>query len=72
MPMRGELSLPARSRAWDEAQPELTWRDVAAALRNPDFQAILIFTVLGLLACLALALFAPFSPDIAAGLAQLS
>jgi hypothetical protein len=72
MPMRSELSFPARSQALDNAQPRLTWHQLAAELQNPDLQAVLIFSLLGLLACLALALFAPFSPDIAAALSQLS
>jgi hypothetical protein len=72
MPMRGELILPARSRAWKRSAPKSVWRLISDELQSPDLQAILIFVLIGLLACMMMTQFLPFSADIAAGLSQLS
>ena len=72
MPMRGELSLPARSRAWKRSAPKSVWRLISEELQSPDLQVVLIFTLIGLLACLVMTQYLPFSADIAVGLAQLS
>jgi hypothetical protein len=72
MPMRGELSLPARSRAWETSAPKSVWHLIRDELQNPDLQAVLIFTLIGLLTCLIMTEFLPFSADIAAGFSQLS
>jgi hypothetical protein len=83
MPMRGELSFPARSRTsagtgaraatrtQEGAERKSVWAQISEVLQNPDLQLVLIFSLVGLLACFALMLL-PFSADIAAGLAQLS
>jgi hypothetical protein len=72
MPMRGELSLPARSRVWGRSAPKSVWRLISNELQNPDLQAVLIFSLIGLLVCLIMTRFLPFSADIALGLSQLS
>jgi hypothetical protein len=72
MPMRGELLLPVRSRAWERSAPKSVWRRISDELQSPDLQAVLIFSLIGLLVCLIMTRFLPFSADIALGLSQLS
>ncbi len=66
MPMRGDLSISARSKAWQRSEPRGHW--ALAGLQNPDLQLVLMFALFGLLACLALMLWSPLPPDVVGAL----
>jgi hypothetical protein len=66
MPMRGEIqSVPARSYARQREGARRSW--VAAVLTNRDFQAVAIFSLIGLLAVIDAVL---RFPDFGAVMAQ--
>jgi hypothetical protein len=60
MPMRGELpTAAARSSFARESKTPSAWSKVVAVLSDPDFQCVAMFSAIGVLAAINLALRIP-------------
>jgi hypothetical protein len=70
MPMRAELSTPAMHGVWQSRAVEVTRPLASDILKNRDFVVVAVFSAIGLLASLCLALSFPFAEDVATLLAQ--